>query len=264
MQDLNVTIVQSFLHWGDKKQNLEQFEKYLASANGSHLVVLPEMFSTGFITNPAPHAEEENGPVLEWMKEQASKNSFVVTGSIIVSSDNNYYNRLYWVRPDRSYEYYDKRHLFRMAGEDEKFSYGRSKLIVTLNGWKILPLICYDLRFPVWSMNRYLQGDYEYDLLIYVANWPQARNHVWKSLLTARAIENQVYVIGVNRIGKDNNGIEHSGDSSVIDPKGNPIIKMPPSKQAIESASLSYRELNEFRAKFTVGLDWDHYKLDLD
>jgi predicted amidohydrolase len=264
MQDLSVTIVQSYLHWGEKEKNLEQFSRYLSSIENSHLVVLPEMFNTGFTTEPESYAEEVEGPTLKWMQHHASKLDCVLTGSFIVKSDTGFYNRLFWVRSDGSYDYYDKRHLFRMAREDEKFSSGKSKLVVNINGWKVLPLICYDLRFPVWSKNRYLQGDYEYDILIYVANWPQVRSNAWKSLLVARAIENQSYVIGVNRIGKDGNGVDHSGDSCIIDPKGNYLLKMAPSKQAIDSANLSFQELEDFRLKFRVGLDWDQYKVDLE
>lgn len=264
MQDLNVTVIQSFLHWGDKKKNLEQFTRYLSPVRDSHLVVLPEMFSTAFMTDPGDHAEPGDGHTLSWMKEQAASCKCVITGSIIVASGGKHYNRLYWVRPDGTHDYYDKRHLFRMAGENERYSFGKSKLVVTVNGWKICPLICYDLRFPVWSKNRYLQGEYEYDVLIYVANWPQARNNAWKSLLIARAIENQAFVIGVNRIGKDGNGIDHSGDSCIIDPKGNYLLKMPAGKQSIETATLSRDDLQGLREKFRVALDWDHYKIDLE
>jgi predicted amidohydrolase len=265
MQDLTITLIQSFLHWEDKEKNLNQFTSYISSIQEkTDLIILPEMFNTAFAVSPELLAEPNKGDTFNWMVEQAQIKHCVVTGSVITKDKGRYYNRLYWVRPDGSYDFYDKRHLFRMAGEDRNYSSGKHKLITELNGWRICPLVCYDLRFPVWSRNRYLQGEHEYDLLIYVANWPMARNHAWKSLLIARAIENQVYVAGVNRIGKDGNGIDHSGDSVVLNPKGHPIVKIAPGKQIIETIEISADQLYEFRENFRVGLDWDSFKIDLD
>jgi predicted amidohydrolase len=265
MQDLKITIIQSVLHWGDKAANLKLFSSYIDSIREeTDLIILPEMFSTGFMVAPEEYAEPDKGDAFRWMQEQSAKKGCVVTGSLIIREDNNYYNRLYWVRPDGSHDFYDKRHLFRMGGEHTSYHYGRHKLVTTLKGWRICPLVCYDLRFPVWSKNRYLGGEYEYDMLIYVANWPMVRNHVWKTLLAARAIENIAYVAGVNRIGKDGNDIDHSGDSVVLNPKGQPLVKIPTGKQVIETVEINASQLREIREKFPVGMDWDSFKIDQD
>lgn len=265
MQDLKITIIQSILHWADREKNLEMFAKYLGSIEqGTDLVVLPEMFSTGFIVEPRDVAEPDRGETFRWMQAQAALKKFVITGSVVTREEDRYYNRLYWVRPDGSHDYYDKRHLFRMAGENRNYGFGKHKLVTELNGWRICPLICYDLRFPVWSKNRFFQDEYEYDLIIYVANWPMSRSHAWKTLLAARAIENVAYVAGVNRVGKDGNGIEHSGDSVVLNPKGQPLIKIPAGKQVIETVEISAFQLDEIRENFEVGKDWDSFKIDPD
>src|SRR5690606_24430266 len=202
MQDLRITIIQTSLHWQDASANRTMFsEKLAAAAPATDLIVLPEMFTTGSSMDAAGLAEDAEGPTLQWMKEEAVRYSAVLTGSVMVKEGDNYYNRLYWVRPDGTYEHYDKRHLFRMAKEHHSYTPGKEKLLVELKGWNICPLVCYDLRFPVWSRNTGSQ----YDLLLYVANWPKPRANAWSTLLQARAIENLSYVVGVNRVGTDGN-----------------------------------------------------------
>ncbi|EJF11524.1 amidohydrolase [Pontibacter sp. BAB1700] len=225
--DLRVTIIQTSLHWQDAAANRSMFSEKLALvAPDTDLVVLPEMFTTGFSMDASGLAEETEGPTLEWMKEEAAKHEAVLTGSVIVREGEQYFNRLYWVRPDGTYEHYNKRHLFRMAKEHHTYTPGQEKLLVELRGWKICPLVCYDLRFPVWSRNV---GS-EYDLLLYVANWPKPRANAWSILLQARAIENLSYVVGVNRVGTDGNGHPYSGDSAIIHPKGISSSKPPKRK----------------------------------
>lgn len=216
MQDLTTTIIQSKLHWEDIDANLSMFEAKLDAIEGeTDLVVLPEMFTTGFSMNAAALAEPMNGKSIDWMAMNAKKINAVLTGSIIIKEDGNYYNRLIWMRPDGSYLHYDKRHTFTMAGEHQTYQKGTRKLIVELKGWKICPLICYDLRFPAWARNIE-----DYDLLIYTANWPVKRSSHWKILLQARAIENQCFVAGINRVGLDGNGHYYTGDSCIVSPSG--------------------------------------------
>jgi omega-amidase len=261
MHDLTVTLVQTSLHWGDRDKNLGHFDSILENLPPTDLVILPEMFSTGFIVEPANVAETMDGKTVGWLRSKAADKHCCITGSLIIKESGNYYNRLIWMPPGGDLQYYDKRHPFRMAGEHERFLYGSKKLIVTLQGWKICPLVCYDLRFPVWSKNRMIKNYHEYDLLIYVANWPEVRNHAWKSLLVARAIENQSYVAAVNRIGVDGNGFNHAGDSMVVDAKGIILSKILPGEDAVATITLSYKVLREFRLKFQVGLDWDEFDI---
>jgi predicted amidohydrolase len=216
MQDLKIAMVQSFQYWEDIDANLKMFgEKVRSITEPVDIIVLPEMFSTGFSMNPASLYETMDGKALNWMKAFATESNAVITGSLIIKENENYYNRLVWMHPDGSYETYDKRHLFSMAGEEKVFSPGDKKLIVELKGWKICPMVCYDLRFPVWIRNVE-----NYDLLLFVANWPDKRIEHWRKLLQARAIENQCFVVGVNRIGKDGNEIPYTGHSMFVNSQG--------------------------------------------
>jgi len=259
MNDLKVTLIQSSLFWEDKPKNLEQFSKKIDDVkDATDLIILPEMFSTGFSMKPENLAETMKGETVTWMKEKAKKKNCVIAGSFICEENGHYYNRLLWVNPDGSYVKYDKRHLFSMGDEHNHYAAGEEKVIVELKGWKICPLICYDLRFPVWARNT---KDASYDVLIYVANWPERRSYPWKTLLLARAIENQCYVIGVNRVGADGNNITHSGDSAVIDAKGEIISKIKPSEETIETVSLSYSDLQDFRKQFPAILDADQFEV---
>ena len=257
IKNLNISIIQTELHWEDKEKNLDAFSSYINSIESpTDLIVLPEMFNTGFSVKPEKLAETHFGETTQWLAQKASEKNCIITGSIIAVDKGEYFNCLIWMQPNGDYQYYDKRHLFRMANEHHLYTGGNEKLITELNGWKICPLICYDLRFPIWSRNRN-----DYDVLIYVANWPAVRSHAWKTLLQARAIENQAYVVGVNRIGKDGNGIEYSGDSMIVDPKGFQISKTPANTNSVETLSISFSELEKYRSQFPVAMDADNFEL---
>ena len=260
MNDLKITIIQSDLHWENKEKNLEMFSQKIASISEvTHLIVLPEMFTTGFSMHPEVFAETMTGNTIAWMKAKAKEKNCVITGSFVCEDKGKHFNRLVWMNADGTYSTYDKRHLFRMGDEDKHYGHGEKKIIVDLKGWKICPLICYDLRFPVWARNT---KENLYDILIYVANWPERRSHPWKSLLVARAIENQSYTIGGNRIGTDGNDIYHSGDSVALNFKGEVISKIESGKEAIETVTLNYKDLVEFRKMFPVMLDADDFSID--
>ncbi len=262
LSSLDITIVQAPIVWGVKNVNLDWYSSQLEPLAGrTDLVVLPEMFATGFITDPEKTAEAMDGSIVRWMADTAKAMGCVVTGSVTIREKNNYYNRLVWMLPDGSFETADKRHLFRMGNEHLNFSAGNNILITELKGWKIRPLICYDLRFPVWSKNTFADDDYAYDLLIYVANWPASRSYVWKSLLVARAIENMAFCAGVNRIGDDGHGLPHSGDSAVLDFKGREIVKFVSGEPFIKTVTLDYGSLYDFRSRFAVGPDWDQFTI---
>lgn len=260
MKDLKITIVQTKLHWENIFGNIAMFNDHVGSIkkNSTDLVVLPEMFTSGFTMNAVMKHDEMNGYTMGWMKNLSRKVNAVICGSIIIKEKRKYYNRLIWMNPDGGFKTYDKRHLFRMAKENETYTEGKEKLIVELKGWKICPLVCYDLRFPVWSRN---DSKKRYDVLLYVANWPKQRSYPWKQLLIARAIENQAYVAGVNRIGKDGKGIEYSGDSVVLNSSGEKISKTKPGKTSVETITLSWKKLEEHRKSFPVFMDADDFKI---
>jgi len=263
MQDLTITLMQASLAWKDKEQNLRKFGEWIAGLpTKPDLIVLPEMFSTGFVIEPAGLAEPMDGSAMEWLYLQVKTTGCTITGSLAITENGRYYNRLIWMRPDGSYETYDKRHLFRMGNEHERFAQGKNQFIVELGGWKIMPLVCYDLRFPVWSKNTLQDGSYAYDCLIYVANWPASRSLAFRSLLVARAIENQAYLAGVNRVGPDGNGVAHQGESAIIDFKGNYLVQCPSDKEHIATYTLSRQGLEDQRRQFAVGLDWDRFTIE--
>lgn len=252
---LRISIIQYKPAWEDKQKNLTLLERIIQPLSGqADLMVLPEMFSTGFSMKPAKLAETMNGHTMEWLAQSSVDLNAAITGSLIVREGERFYNRLIWVTPGGKVEYYDKRHLFRMGEEHLHYSAGNRRLVVAFRGWRICPLVCYDLRFPVWSRNRM-----DYDLLLYVANWPEPRRDVWKTLLQARAIENQCYVAGVNRIGTDGRQIQHAGDSMIIDPRGRVISQIEPYTAGVSIISLSLDELRLFREKFPVHLDADNF-----
>ncbi len=256
MPDLKVTLIQTSLHWENIEENLKHFGQLFSKIHEqTDLIVIPEMFSTGFSMNTKRLAEKMDGKTIQWLKEQSEKTGAVITGSVIISDNGNFYNRLIWMRPDGTYDTYDKRHMFGMGEEDKFYTPGEKRLIVSLKDWKICPQVCYDLRFPVWNRNR---NDYE--LLIFVANWPERRNFAWKHLLQARAIENQSYVIGVNRIGNDGNGIYHSGDSALIDPLGE-VIFTQADTAFIKTMTISKERLEYVRAKMPFLQDADDFEI---
>ena len=253
---LRVTLVQTELQWQDPAGNRHRLAAHFRGLLGhTDLVVLPEMFSTGFSMDAAALAEDMDGPTVGWMREEAAALGCVVTGSLIVREEGHCRNRLVWARPDGTVEHYDKRHLFRVAGEQDHYAAGTRRLVVDLKGWRVCPMICYDLRFPVWSRNRD-----DYDLLLYVANWPQRRAHAWSTLLRARAIENLSYVVGVNRIGKDGNGASYSGDSVALDYLGQPLSSEGGGDR-VETAVLDLESLQSYRASFPAHLDADRFEL---
>jgi len=262
MQNLKIVAIQADNTWEDVDRNLSDFGNKLKQINGEHdLIVLPEMFNTGFTMNVGKCAEDENGKTVNWLKKRAAEKNCVIAGSLLVSEAGRYYNRMFWVNPDGSYETYDKRHLFRMGLEHHTMSYGVNKKIVELHGWKINLQICYDLRFPVWCKNNFNNDQYDYDVLLYIANWPEVRSHAYKSLLPARAIENQSFVVWVNRVGYDGHQVYHSGESMVIDPLGKILAAAAPGAEEVLPAELDRLQLNEFRNEFKVGLDWDKFHI---
>lgn len=256
MRNLSITLIQAPLQWEDREANRAYFARQLSSLSGlTDLVVLPEMFTTGFTMSARRLGEPMDGPTMNWLAEQAALVGAVLTGSFIAEENGRYFNRLIWMRPDGTYQHYDKRHLFTLSNEQDYYQAGSRRLIVDLHGWRVLPLICYDLRFPVWSRNTD-----DYDLLLYVANWPERRRHAWRSLLLARAIENQAYTIGVNRIGDDGNGIYHSGDSSVIDFAGEVRTHIAHQEQC-HTVQLFWQAQQEFRQRFRFLDDRDAFQL---
>ena len=261
MSSLQFTLVQTKLHWENKEANLELLEKKINSLENTQVVVLPEMFSTGFSMNPEVLAEKMDGITMQWMKRIAASKKFVLTGSVIIEEGGNYYNRLIWMLPNGQYGYYNKRHLFAYGEEDKHYIPGDQRLIASVNGWKINLMICYDLRFPVWARQQFnAEQDFEYDVLIYVANWPQRRSNAWRTLLQARAIENQCYVIGVNRVGNDGNNIYHSGDSMVVDPMGE-VLYHKADEEDIFTITLNKNSLQEVREKLPFWRDKDPFLL---
>jgi len=264
MQDLKILFLQSNLAWENPQQNRKTFfEKIEKSFSGEDIIILPETFTTGFPVDPEPFAEKKEGETMQWMKNIAAKFNTVLTGSFLMDNDTHYTNTLIVMYPGGNFKRYDKRHVFSMGGEHQRIKPGEKELIVDVKGWKIKPMICYDLRFPVWSKNRYVDGGFAYDLAIYTANWPAVRSFPWKQLITARAIENLAYVTGVNRVGFDGHGNRYSGDSRTVDFKGNILSECPPDTETSCKVTLSYNELVKFRKKFNVGPDWDKFKIVL-
>ena len=256
-RELSISIIQSHLHWEDPIANRTLFTDKIDSIDQStDLIVLPEMFTTGFSMNATNLAESHEGKTLEWMQQIARAREAAITGSIIVSQDGNFYNRLFFVFPDGSYDYYDKKHTFTLAGEHRIYTAGTKKLLVDFHGWKICPLICYDLRFPVWARNTE-----DYDLLIYVANWPKKRIKAWDTLLQARAIENMSYCVGVNRVGPDGNDHEYVGHSAVYDLLGNQISNLTNDREFVETIHLSKDHIESTRKQLQFLGDRDNFSL---
>ncbi|RLD61656.1 MAG: amidohydrolase [Bacteroidetes bacterium] len=260
--DIKVALIQSDLVWENIEDNLINFDKKITRVTDNpDLIVLPEMFATGFTMDVEKCAEKENGKIVGWLKEQAKRQNCVIVGSVLIEDKGKYFNRMFWMKPDGVFETYDKRHLFRMGNEHKTMSQGTVRKIVELNGWKINLQICYDLRFPVWAKNNCIDGSYEHDALLYIANWPEVRSHAYKSLLLARAIENQCYVVWVNRVGDDGNKNYHTGDSMIVDPFGKIILQAEAEKEQTLSGVLSKNKLEDFRDKFKVGMDWDRFNV---
>jgi predicted amidohydrolase len=262
MSTLTVTTIQPDLQWEDKTANIRRLEEKIDGITvHTELVILPEMFATGFSMRPELLAEPMEGPTVAWMRTIATRKKIILTGSVIIEEEGKYFNRLIWMLPNGQYGYYDKRHRFAYAGENEHYSAGHKRLVASVKGWRILLLVCYDLRFPVWSRQAGQDGLPEYDLIIYAANWPQRRSLAWKTLLQARAIENQAFVIGVNRVGNDGNNIEHSGDSMIIDPLGE-ILYHGVRKEEVFTLTLEKEKLDAIRERFPFWKDADRFHID--
>ncbi len=260
MQDLTLSLVQTELFWLDIDANLAMLEEKIdALGQETDVIILPEMFSTGFTMETTGLAEPPGGKTLQWMKRMSLLSDALVIGSFIVSENGKYYNRLHCVSDDDVHTC-DKRHLFRMADEHHYFDYGKTRLIVTRNGWHILPLVCYDLRFPVWSRNRTVDSRPEYDIAVYIANWPAARISAWDVLLKSRAVENLAYCAGVNRTGFDGNHIEYNGHSGCYGPKGESLLYAD-DQSSVLPVTLSYDSLLEYRKKFPAHLDADRFEI---
>jgi len=257
MENLRISLVQSDIVWEDKSKNLENYSRLLHGIAGkTDLAVLPEMFSTGFSMQCKHLAETNNGKTISTVKDWAADFNLAVSGSFLAKDDsNNIYNRGFFITPEGDSYFYDKRHLFRMGNEHETFKAGKKQLIVPYKDWNINLIICYDLRFPVWSRNV----DNAYDLILCVANWPEARNDAWEILLKARAIENQAYVCGVNRTGVDGNGLKHKGNSLLIDFKGKVLSEYIPDKITVNTYSINKEQLENFRQKFPTWKDADKF-----
>jgi omega-amidase len=274
--ELKITTLQLDLVWENKTQNLQKINEILRGVGKTDVIVLPEMFTTGFSMTPEKWAEPMSGDTFNWLKAKALELDAAITGSFICEESGHYFNRLIWMQPDGSFFKYDKRHLFSLAGEHQHYKAGSERITIEWRGWQVCPLVCYDLRFPVWSRNSpnyHIQDIFNentegvhntphYDVLIYVANWPAIRNHAWKSLLVARAIENQSYVVGVNRVGYDGNKIWHSGDTSIIDYQGG-IIFDTTEKENISTTILNSGDLSKFRHKFGFLNDQDSFKINV-
>jgi len=256
MQNLRVTLIQANLLWEKIEENLQNFSQKIKPFKGqTDLIILPEMFSTGFSMHPSRVAEPMDGKTMQWLAEQAKQADAVVTGSFIATENGEYFNRLIWMQPDGKFYKYDKKHLFTLAKEHESYAAGTERLIVEWKGWKICPLICYDLRFPVWSRNNV-----GYDLLIYMASWPTPRINAWQTLLAGRAIENQTYTIGVNRVGEDENQLNYSGASSIVDYTGKTMY-CAFDQEAVFTASLNFEKQKKFRTKLNFLADQDRFQL---
>ena len=257
MKNLRITLIQTALYWENIAGNLATFSEIINGlSEPTDLIVLPEMFSTGFSMQAEKLAETMDFSAVQWMRYIASEKGCVLVGSLMIKEQEKFFNRLIWMRPDGSFEHYDKRHLFSLSDEPTIFTAGKERVIVELKGWRICPLVCYDLRFPVWSRNT----DSEYDLLLYIANWPERRNIAWKQLLRARAIENLSYTIGLNRVGNDGNNVYHSGDSAVISPLGEVLFEQA-HDECTHSFTLDFSAQKTLRKELPFLNDADNFTL---
>jgi len=262
--ELRVSLVQGDTRWHQPAANRDMYAEMMAPLRGrTDLVLLPETFTSGFSNEALASAETMEGPTVAWLADQARALGAAITGSVQIRDGDGVFNRLLWADADGNAYRYDKRHLFRMAGEHERYAAGRDRMAVELHGWRVCPLVCYDLRFPVFSRNRFdveAPDRFDYDLLLFVANWPAARRHAWRSLLPARAIENLAFVAAVNRVGRDGNGHDYAGDSVVHDFLGMPLVECGAQPQVV-TATLSAAALAAHRERFPAQLDADRFEL---
>jgi omega-amidase len=263
-EDLNICLVQGNTRWHDPQANRDYYSELLErQKNKTDIFILPETFTSGFSNEAIADAETMQGPTLAWMLEKARQHNSVISGSVQIRENAHVFNRLVWAQPNGVFHYYDKRHLFRMANEHQRYASGNKRLSIEYKGWRICPLVCYDLRFPVYSRNRFnhdAENRFDYDLLLYVANWPSARRMAWNSLLPARAIENLAYVAGVNRVGLDGNSIDYAGDSVALDFLGQALISGGNQAEVL-CCTLSANDLQAYRARFPAYLDADKFEI---
>lgn len=252
---MNISIIQTELHWESASKNLKMFDEKIDAIEGDvDLIILPEMFTTGFSMSPENLSDSWPGKSVDWMQKKAKQKNAAIAGSVIIEENSKYFNRLVFTHPDGKLEHYDKRHLFRMSGEHKYYDEGHYRVLVTYKEFRILLLVCYDLRFPVWSRNRN-----DYDMILIVANFPEPRRYAWNTLLPARAIENQCYVAACNRVGLDGNGVNYTGDSQIIDPQGKIIALANPNENQAISANINLQEVINFRKAFPAHLDADGF-----
>ncbi len=256
-KELHLSLVQANIVWEDIAANLTHYTTLCEGIESSDVVILPEMFQTAFTMQPQKVAEQMEGASMEWMAQLAARVNGVVTGSLVIQEGEHFFNRLIWMLPNGTYQYYDKRHLFRMVGEEQVFQAGQKRLLVEWKGWRICPMICYDLRFPVWSRNRN-----DYDVAIYIANWPNQRSYPWMQLLKARAIENLAYVVGVNRVGHDQDSHYYSGHSCVNNYKGE-VQTLLQHKEGLIERHIAYDALQQFRTSFPAWMDADDFEINV-
>jgi len=265
VQTLTVSLIQGATRWHDAPGNREYYGRLVRGEAPSDLIVLPETFLSGFTNDTLANAESMDGPSVVWIRALAGEVNATITGSLVIRDGDTVYNRLIWATPEGELAWYDKRHLFRMAGEHTRYGGGNERLVVELKGWRILPQVCYDLRFPVWlrnGRNEDAAGGMDYDLALFVANWPAPRRQPWRTLLRARAIENLAYVIGVNRVGVDGNDLPYAGDSAVIDPVGEPLVELGTLEQVV-TVLLDPAPLKAHRERFPAWMDADRFSLDV-
>jgi len=262
-QLLEITVIQTHLIWENIDENISHFDRLIDTISGStDVIILPEMFSTGFSMNISI-AESMGGKSMKWLSRKAAEKNAAICGSLMIEENGKFYNRFIWMNPDGTSQTYNKRHCFRMANEHNYFTPGDEKIIIDYKGFKICPMVCYDLRFPVWSRNKIVDNEYAYDILLYVANWPERREFAWQQLLIARAVENLSFVVGVNRVGKDGFDIDYSGQSAIINMLGQKLTSLQSHKTAIETITINKTELQKYREQFPAHLDADAFEIVL-
>ena len=259
---LKIACVQTDIIARNPSENFRHLDELFSKIQDDRdIIILPETFTTGFPAEPELFAEDENGPTMTWLRQKAKERNCVICGSFITSfSQQPYHNTLVWMNPDGSYHTYNKRHTF-MGGEKEQLRCGQDLVTINYKGWKIRPFVCYDLRFPVWLRNTYKEGEFEYDLAILIANWPQPKAYIWNTLLSARAIENQAYFIGVNRVGTDHNNVPYIGGTKIVNAKGRTVAEIAGDKEDILEAEIDMESMSSFRNHFIVHKDWDDFKI---
>ena len=263
MHDLHIAFLQCDLRWSDRDANLAHINTFLEQVQpGTDLVLRPETFTTAFPADPCRYSEKTDGATLQWMRQQAQRLDAVVCGTLLLETEGSYRNGLVWMCPDGSFELYHKRHPFSIGGENLLIKKGETPLIVEWKGWRIKPMVCYDIRFPVWARNRYHDGQYDYDFAFYLANFPDSRMVVWNTLLVASAIENQAYIAGINRVGDDPNGLHYCGSSQAVNARGEVLAHLDPYAEGLVHCTLDYEALQRFRTKFPLGPDWDRFTVE--